>query len=145
MKRFETLESLDDFFKYPLFGTSQHQKFPPHNVLYNKDGSTAKIEVALAGYKPEDINIEFADGRLRIVGDKVRSKADEWVCAHHGAAQRKFDVAFQVNRQFENITASMVDGMLVVTLHKAVTSPKRIEIATAPPSCLSSTPETADK
>jgi len=102
--------------------------FPPYNII--KDGDKILVEMALAGYSKDNIEVVVEDGILSITGDnKDRNKPDNHI--HQGIATRNFVRKFTLGEQVEVNSAEMKDGMLVVELEEIVPpekQPKRITI-----------------
>lgn len=106
--------------------------YPPYNIV--KDGENKyQIELALAGFAREDIDIEVDQGDL-VVSGSSESKEDERTYMHKGIAGRSFKRVFKLADHVEVRGAEMKNGILVVNLEKQVPEalkPRKIEVLEA--------------
>ena len=87
--------------------------FPHYNI--KKAGEDNYIlEMAVAGYKKSDINVNVTDGVLSIEGNSS-DKEEDFV--HRGIAKRAFQRQLQLSEYVECKGAKLVDGMLKVELN----------------------------
>jgi molecular chaperone IbpA len=86
--------------------------FPPVNVR-KLDDSKYVIEMALAGYGKSDIELEMEGDKLHIKG---KSSDDDPNCVFRGIAKRAFTRTFSIVDNLEVKNATMINGMLKVTL-----------------------------
>ncbi len=104
--------------------------YPPYNI--EKTGDDAwRITVAVAGFAPDELNVEVRDGALIVT---ARKPADEtartWL--HRGIATRAFERRFALADHVRVTGASQADGLLHIDLVREVPEalkPRRIEIA----------------
>ena len=87
--------------------------FPHYNI---KKASEDKytLEMAVAGYKKSDINVQVQDGVLSIEGISSEDKED---FVHKGIAKRAFKKQLQLSEYVECKGAKLEDGMLKVELN----------------------------
>ncbi len=86
--------------------------FPHYNI--KKAGKDKYVlEMALAGYKKSDIEVEVQDGILSIEGEGPEGKED---FVHKGIAMRAFKRQLQLSEYVECTGAKLEDGMLKVEL-----------------------------
>ena len=90
--------------------------FPHYNII--KAGEDKYIlEMAVAGYKKSDIDVEVQDGVLSIGGEQGASLSEhEENFVHKGIAKREFRKQFQLSEYVECTGAKLEDGMLKVEL-----------------------------
>ena len=86
---------------------------PFYNIKRIKDDKYV-LEMALAGYKKSDIEVEVADGILFIDGKSPEAKED---FVHKGIATRSFKRILQLSEHVECTGAKLEDGMLKVDLN----------------------------
>jgi molecular chaperone IbpA len=87
--------------------------FPHYNI--KKAGEDKYIlEMAVAGYKKSDIDVNVTDGILSIEG-KSSDKEEDFV--HKGIAKRAFQRQLQLSEYVECKGAKLEDGMLKVELN----------------------------
>jgi len=102
--------------------------FPPYNII--RDGNKTFIEVALAGYSKEDIDIIVEDGVLSIRGTGYSERQGSGECLR-GIASHRFTKSFSLGEYVEVSSAELKDGMLTVELEEVLPpekQPKTIEI-----------------
>ena len=110
----------------------QHAKdtYPPHNVV-KIDDEKFLIELAVAGFKEDDIEIELKDGILKVKG-QVEPTEREY--AYKGISSRKFEKSFRLSEFVVIDGADLVNGILVVNARVEVPEerrPRKIEIGSA--------------
>lgn len=96
--------------------------FPPFNLFRNEDGYT--IEMALAGYKKDDIKISHDKKNRLLTISYDGALSDEYAATETrqlirgGIAKRKFQQTFTVADTIEVESAVMVDGLLSIKLRQ---------------------------
>ena len=118
-----------DFFTDSFQGT---QNFPPYNIIkiseYGYD-----IEMAVAGFSEEDLEIDYADNVLTISSketepfkdsdNKSNSSLIEYI--HKGIAVRKFTKKFTLAEDVIVKDAVLANGMLTISMEKIVPEGKK--------------------
>ena len=111
--------------------TKSIPNYPPYNIKKTGD-NTYVIEVAVAGFAKQDIEIELADGKLLIKGNVHSNDADSMEnFLFKGIANRAFTRTFALDDQIEVKDAEMFNGMLKVCLERIIPEhkkPKKIEV-----------------
>lgn len=105
------------------------QSFPPHNIVKIEDNKYL-VELAIAGFSQDEIEIEVVKGVLTIIGKKT-DKNDNRSYLHHGIATRSFKKTVQMADTVRVNQASLQDGILTVELENIIPQenlPKRIPI-----------------
>ena len=101
----------------------QSTGFPPYNI--HKGGDfTYTIEMALAGFSKDDIEVEVADGTLSVRSDKKEDPKDEYTY-HRGISYRKFDRKFTLSDDIVVTGAKLENGMLTIDLERIVPEEKK--------------------
>ena len=97
------------------------QGYPPYNVI-KQDEDHFVIEVALAGFGQDDIEVTSHNGVLTINGDKIEAIADDIThdYLHKGIGNRKFRRTFNLADHVEVKDANMENGILSVKLERNV-------------------------
>ena len=91
--------------------------YPPHNVV-KVDQMNYIVELAIAGFNEEHIDIELKDHVLTIIGDRPQRRSqDEYV--------RKFSKSYRLSEYTEVTGADMKDGILTVNLEVILPEEKR--------------------
>lgn len=104
-----------------LTSTTNQSGFPPYNVR-KVDEDTFVVELAVAGYNKESIEITEHDGSLVIKGERPED-TEEYV--HRGIAGRKFTRTFTLAEYMFVDSADLNDGMLYVVVKREVPEEKK--------------------
>ncbi len=102
--------------------------FPPHNII-KVDDNRYVVEMAVAGFGKEDIDIDFNDGTLVIRGEKKNK--DEVTYLYRGIATRTFNKSIRLIDTIEVRGAEFKDGILKIGLENVIPDhkkPRKIEI-----------------
>ena len=100
--------------------------FPFYNIV--KQGKNKyDIELALAGYSKDDIEVNLEDGVLTIKSKKEDTKENtkDGEILHKGIAKRYFSKAFTIADDVEVKGAELKDGLLRVSLERIVPESKK--------------------
>jgi molecular chaperone IbpA len=125
---FDTL--FEDLERIHSSARSNTNNYPPHNVV-KIDEEKFLIELAIAGFKKDDIDIELKDGILKISGEIEK---DEREYAHKGISSRKFEKSFRLSEFVVIDGADLQDGILVVYARVELPEekrPRKIDIGSA--------------
>ena len=97
--------------------------YPPHNVV--KEGEMKyTLEMAVAGFTKEHIDIEVKDHILTIKGDRpARREQSKYV--HKGISARNWNKSFRLSEYTEVTGADLTDGILTVGLEVVLPEEKR--------------------
>ncbi len=106
--------------------------YPPYNI--ERTGENAyRIEIAVAGFKAEDLHIEVKENLLTVQGRKVANdEARRYL--HRGLAERNFERRFQLADYVVVHEADLSNGLLSISLKRELPEalkPRRIEIGSA--------------
>jgi molecular chaperone IbpA len=103
--------------------------YPPYNIeLVSEDHY--RIELVVAGFKPNELDIEVKDNVLTVQGRKAKTE-DKRRYLHRGLAERDFERQFHLADYVVVTDAQLSDGLLVVSLQRELPEqlkPRRIEI-----------------
>ena len=97
--------------------------FPPYNIQKVGDYKY-QIDMALAGFSKDDIEVEVADGTLSVRSDKKEELDDEFTY-HRGISYRKFERKFTLAADLVVNGAKLENGMLTVDLERIVPEEKK--------------------
>ena len=104
-------------------------EYPPYDII--KEGeSNYKIELAVAGFKKDELSIQLKDKTLTIKGESD-SKTSNGDYLHKNIARRSFSKGFSLADNIEIGSASFEDGVLGVRLSHNIPEeqrPKEISI-----------------
>tara|TARA_E500000331_G_scaffold335052_1_gene360829 strand:+ start:49 stop:480 length:432 start_codon:yes stop_codon:yes gene_type:complete len=108
---------LDDYLNR-FWDESTKENYPPYNLIQlNNHEST--LEIALAGFKKDDLKVFTEFGKLHVEGKKETSETDG-TFVHKGLAQRSFKRVWTVTDDTKVGSVKFVDGLLTVQLNKIV-------------------------
>ncbi len=103
--------------------------FPPHNIV-KLDDNRYVVELAVAGFSKDEIDITIADGNLTIKGVKAEKNEDVQYI-HRGIGTRSFTKTLKVADTIEVQGAEFKDGILRIGLENIIPEhkkPRKIEI-----------------
>jgi molecular chaperone IbpA len=114
----------DNIFDDLLNRTAQGQtNYPPYNIIKH-DYNHYTIELAVAGFGQQDIDIEMEDGKLVVRGNiKADDTLDNFLV--RGIANRAFTRAFAIDDHIEVKDAEMFNGMLKIFLERLIPEEKK--------------------
>lgn len=125
---FDTL--FEDLERIHTSARSNSNNYPPHNVV-KIDDEKFLIELAVAGFTKDNIDIELKDGILKVTGEVEK---DEREYAYKGISSRKFEKSFRLSEFVVIDGADFQDGILVVFARVELPEekrPRKIEIGSA--------------
>ena len=96
--------------------------FPPYNIRKGGDYTYA-IEMALAGFSKDDIEIEVAEGLLTVRSIKENDENNSNI--YRGISYRKFNRKFTLADDIVVNDASLENGMLKIDLERIVPDAKK--------------------
>ncbi len=110
---------MDDYFD-KIFKAQQESNYPPYNLV-QLSNTESRLEVALAGFKKDEVIVYTEYGKLFIEGEKeVKEKEVEANFLHKGLAQRNFNRSWTISDDTEVRSVSFEDGLLTIMLGKVV-------------------------
>ena len=108
---------MDDYLNR-FFNESPQSNYPPYNLI-QVNNHESKLEIALAGFKKDELKVFTEFGKLYVEGSKEESKVDG-TFIHQGLAQRNFQRVWTVSDDTEIGSVEFTDGLLTVELKKIV-------------------------
>jgi molecular chaperone IbpA len=119
----------DRLFNLLEAGAREDDGYPPFDIVKDGDDSY-RITLAVAGFRPEDIEIVAQQNLLTVTGKRADDNGQgEYL--HRGIAARAFQRRFQLADFVEAGEASFENGLLSIALKRVVPEamkPRRIEI-----------------
>ena len=109
---------LDDYFDrvFSLHETSSN--YPPYNFI-KVSNVESRLELALAGFKKEEVHAYTEYGKLFVEGEK-QDKDEDGTFIHKGMAQRNFKRSWSLSDDTEVSNVTFEDGLLTIRLNKIV-------------------------
>ena len=109
---------MDDYFDRFFNSDFPQSNYPPYNLI-QLNNHESKLEIALAGFKKDELKVFTEFGKLYVEGKKEEPKDDrEFV--HKGLAQRSFQRVWTVSDDTKVGSVKFEDGLLTVGLNKIV-------------------------
>ena len=109
---------INDDYLDRFFNVSHTSNYPPFNLI-QVNNVESRLEIALAGFKKDEVSVYTEFGKLYVEGKKEEPKdAGEFV--HKGLAQRSFVRIWTISDDTEVRGVRFDDGLLVVELGKIV-------------------------
>lgn len=104
-----------------LSSSKKIQSYPPYNLI-RTDDHTYHIEVAVAGFSIDDLDVSVENSTLTIKTLPIDNPAteDSPQYIHRGLSRRGFKLAFVIDQFVEVISATLINGILTVSLEKKV-------------------------
>ena len=107
---------MDDYFDR-IFRAQEQTNYPPYNLIQVSDTEVV-LELALAGFKKEEVNVYTQEGKLYVQGE--RGDTEEKTFVHRGVASRSFTRAWTLSDETEVRSVEFENGLLTVTLGRVV-------------------------
>ena len=92
--------------------------YPPYNLVQISNVES-HLEIALAGFKKEEVHAYTEYGKLFVEGQKSDTDSDR-TFIHKGLAQRSFKRAWTLSDDTEVSNVTFEDGLLRIELRKIV-------------------------
>jgi molecular chaperone IbpA len=111
--------------------------YPPYNIE-RTDENAYRVEIAVAGFRAEELSIEVKENLLTVAGRKTANDEPRRFL-HRGLAERNFERRFQLADYVVVVDASLADGLLSIALKRELPEalkPRQIAINTTPASTL---------
>jgi len=109
---------MDDYLDRFFNESPQTSNYPPYNLI-QLNNHESKLEIALAGFKKDELQVFTEFGKLYVKGSKEESE-DIGEFIHKGLAQRSFERVWTITDDTEIGSVEFADGLLTVELKKIV-------------------------
>ena len=115
---FSTLNEVEDF-----LSNKKPQSYPPYNIV-KFDDSNYQIQIAVAGFDKNEIDIQLNQNRLSVNGS-IETTEDQPEYLHRGLAARNFNHNFTLSDTIVVKSADIVNGVLNIDLENVIPEEKR--------------------
>lgn len=108
---------------------SLNQQYPPYNII-KKSEDDYEIEIAVAGFTLNEIDVEINQNLLIIKGERKR-KEDDVEYLHRGLAYRNFEKSLTLAEHMEVGAATIKEGVLRIAVTRMVPEalkPRKVQI-----------------
>lgn len=96
--------------------------YPPYNIIKRGEHDYV-IEIAVAGFRRDELDISFEGRKLTVTGKVNSERAGEYL--HRGVATREFTHNFTLAETVVVNAADLEDGMLVIRLQNVIPEEKK--------------------
>jgi len=97
------------------------QSYPPYNIIKNNERDYA-IEIAVAGFKNDEIDITAEGNKLTVIGKVKTEQTGEYL--HKGIANRDFSHDFTLAETVIVRSADVEHGLLIIKLENVIPEEK---------------------
>ena len=107
----------------------RNTSFPPHNII-KVDDNKYVVEMAVAGFGQDEVDVELQDGTLIVKGEKKDQKEVDYL--YRGIATRSFTKSIRLSETIEVRGAQFKDGILKIGLENVIPEhkkPRKIEFS----------------
>ena len=120
MKRINEYSIGVDDYLDRVFGhfSETNLNYPPYNLV-QVSNVESRLELALAGFKKEEVHVYTEYGKLFVEGQRENKESDANY-VHKGLAQRSFKRAWTLSDDTEVRDVTFEDGLLRIVLGKVV-------------------------
>ena len=98
--------------------------FPPYNIVKTGD-YTYDVELALAGFSKDDIDVEYKDNMLTVKSKEKAKDKDIDGMLHRGISKRWFAKSFTIADDVEVKGAELKDGLLKISMERIIPEGKK--------------------
>ena len=109
---------MDEYLNRFWDGVDTTSNYPPYNII-EINNVESRLEVALAGFKKDELKVFTEFGKLHVEGSKEKQE-DDRTFRHRGVAARSFSRVWTLSDDTEIRGVEFTDGLLVVELGKIV-------------------------
>ena len=107
---------MDEYFD--SFWNATPTNYPPYNLIHESN-VLSRLEIALAGFKKDEVKVYTEYGKLTVEAEK-EEKTEAGTYAHKGIAARSFTRQWSMSDDTEVGDVTFEDGLLTVMLKKVV-------------------------
>jgi len=104
--------------------TTRDSGYPPYNIRKINEAQYV-IEIALAGFSKDDIEVEVTEGSLAVRSKKEEETNGDDSFVHKGIAKRSFLRSWTLSDDIFVKGADLKDGMLIIDLEKVIPDEKK--------------------
>ena len=104
--------------------TTRDSGYPPYNIRKINEAQYV-IEIALAGFSKDDIEVEVTEGSLAVRSKKEEETNGDDSFVHKGIAKRSFLRSWTLSDDIIVKGADLKDGMLIINLEKVIPDEKK--------------------
>ncbi|NDG30279.1 heat-shock protein [bacterium] len=118
-RMFDTFES--------RFAQQMATNYPPHNIIKTSEYNYV-IEIAVAGFRKEEISVEVEQEILTVKGEKLEEQPSSFQFLHRGLSSRNFERSWQLAEHMVVKGAEIRDGVLSIRLEYVIPEEKKARV-----------------
>jgi molecular chaperone IbpA len=103
--------------------SGHNTSYPPYNIIKH-DESNYEIEIALSGFKPDEIEVSTEQSILRVTS-KIEKRDTERTYLHKGLSKRSFNNSWQLSDDVRVSSVDFNDGLLTISLERIIPDEKK--------------------
>lgn len=110
-----------------------NDNYPPYNIV-KIDDAHYQIEIAIAGFNENEVEVELIDSKLLVTGNQSPEISGAVEYVHKGISNRNFERVFNIADYVEVRSASVKNGILTIDLEQVLPEhklPKKIPLSFA--------------
>ena len=108
---------MDDYLDRFFNSDFPQSNYPPFNLV-QLNNHESRLEIALAGFKKDEVKVYTEYGKLVVEGNKEQKEDKTY--ANQGLAQRSFSRSWAISDDTEVRSVDFQDGLLTITVGKIV-------------------------
>ncbi len=110
------------------FANQLNTNYPPHNVV-KTDDTHYEIEIAVAGFKRNEISVEVEQDMLTVRGSsETPNESASRQYLHRGLSSRDFERSWQLAEHMVVKGAEIKDGILTISLEYVIPEEKKARV-----------------
>lgn len=118
-RRFIGFDQLFEELNRTFTTAAKQDNYPPHNVIRTGD-NLFRIEVAVAGFSEEELDVALEGRMLTVRGERSRDEDEQTEYLHRGISGRNFERTWPLGDNMEVRGATVKNGILTVSLELIV-------------------------
>ena len=107
-----------------LMNVPTASSYPPYNIVKNDDDKFT-LEIAVAGFSKDEIEIEFKENILKIESKSRPEGDDDKEYLHKGISNKRFVKTFTLSDDVVVNGADMKDGILKIEMERIIPEEKK--------------------
>ena len=119
-------DNIFDHFNDIFEGSGLQTNYPPYDIIKQSD-TKYDIQIALAGYSKEDIDVEIKENTLSIKSIK-KDDNDNVEILHRGISKRYFERHFTIADDVKVNGAELKNGLLTMALERVIPEHKKSRV-----------------
>ncbi len=109
------------------FANQLSTNYPPHNII-KTDDTHYQIEIAIAGFKKDEVTVEVEQDMLTVKGESNQTDWSATAYLHRGLSKRNFARSWQLAEHMVVNGAEIKDGILTISLEYVIPEEKKARV-----------------